>query len=111
MSSARPSKEPRLAEPAGLVLRLYVAGRLPCSVEAEANLKILLADQNGDRPTVEIVDVLLEPERALTDGIIVTPTLVRLAPLPAVQILGALSNRRLVRATLGLAARTNDDAR
>jgi len=56
------------------------------------------------------VDVLLEPERALSDGIIVTPTLVRLAPLPVVQILGALSNLGLVRATLGLATRTNDDA-
>ena len=110
MSPARPANAPRRAEPRGLVLRLYVAGRLPCSVEAEANLGLLCAEQNGDRPTVDIVDVLLEPERALSDGIIVTPTLVRLAPLPAVQILGALSNLGLVRAALGLATRTNDDA-
>ncbi len=110
MSSARPGPPPPLAEP-GLVLRLYVAGRLPCSVEAEANLDLLCAEQDGNRPSVEIVDVLLEPEQALTDGIIVTPTLVRLAPLPVVQILGALSNRRLVRAALGLVPRTNDDAR
>lgn len=111
MSSTRPSKAPSPDESAGLVLRLYVAGRLPCSMEAEANLGLLCAEQDGDRPRVEIVDVLLEPERALTDGIIVTPTLVRLAPLPAVQILGALSNLRLVRATLGLAAGTDDHAR
>ena len=110
MSPTRPANAPRGAEPRGLVLRLYVAGRLPCSVEAEANLGLLCAEQNGDRPTVDIVDVLLEPERALSDGIIVTPTLVRLAPLPVVQILGALSNLGLVRATLGLATRTNDDA-
>ena len=106
MSPARPANAPR-----GLVLRLYVAGRLPCSMEAETNLGLLCAEQDGDRPRVEIVDVLLEPERALSDGIIVTPTLVRLAPLPAVQILGALSNLRLVRAALGLVPRTNDDAR
>jgi circadian clock protein KaiB len=111
MSSVRPANAPRGVEPRGLRLRLYVAGRLPCSIEAEANLDRLCAEQDGDRPGVEIVDVLLEPERALSDGIIVTPTLVRVAPLPAVQILGALSNLRLVRAALGLVPRTNDDAR
>jgi hypothetical protein len=32
MNPARPANAPRRAEPRGLVLRLYVAGRLPCSV-------------------------------------------------------------------------------
>lgn len=87
-----------------LSLRLYVAGRAPNSAAALANLRALLAEAPVDARTadLEVVDVLEEPARALGDGVIVSPTLVRLSPAPEVRIVGSLSNLPAVRAALGL---------
>lgn len=71
----------------GLQLRLYIAGRTPNSVMALQTLETLLA---GRQHTLEVVDVLQSPERALDDGIFVTPTVVRLTPAPQVSVIGAL---------------------
>ena len=49
-----------------------------------------------------MVDVFREPERALADSILLTPTVVRLAPLPLLRIVGALSETRSVLRALGL---------
>jgi circadian clock protein KaiB len=49
---------------------------------------------------LEIVDVLQDPRRALDDGVLVTPTLVRLSPLPAVKIVGDLNEREQVLSAL-----------
>lgn len=85
-------------------LRLYVAGRAPNSAAALANLRALLAEAPLDARTadLEVVDVLEEPARALGDGVIVSPTLVRLSPAPEVRIVGSLSDLPAVRAALGL---------
>jgi circadian clock protein KaiB len=48
------------------------------------------------------VDFLREPQRALADGVIVTPTLVRLAPLPMRKVIGTLRDTLTVLAALGL---------
>jgi circadian clock protein KaiB len=85
-----------------LVLRLYIAGRGPNSVRAMANLDALVTAVGREYFEVEIVDVLIEPERALQDHVLVTPTLVKLAPLPTVQIAGDLSNGYRVVYALGL---------
>jgi len=47
---------------------------------------------NG-RHELEIVDMLEQPARALADGIIVTPTLLKLLPLPVQRVIGNLSDR------------------
>lgn len=77
--------------PAGS-FRLYIAGEAPNSVLALRNLKALCQKCYGDNYSIEVVDVLLSHERAWADGVIVTPTMVRLSPLPAVQIVGNLSD-------------------
>ncbi len=41
---------------------------------------------------IEIVDILKEPKRALSDGIIVSPTLLKLSPAPIARVIGDLSN-------------------
>jgi circadian clock protein KaiB len=51
---------------------------------------------------LEVVDFLREPQRALADGVIVTPTLVRLAPLPMRKVIGTLRDTLTVLAALGL---------
>jgi circadian clock protein KaiB len=83
-------------------LRLYVAGDGPNSSRAVSNLNVICQEYLANRHKIEIVDVLREPKRALTDGIMMTPTLIRLSPTPAVQIIGDLSDRVFTLQTLGL---------
>lgn len=102
MKSSRSSKSNEPAEAGRLALRLYVAGDLPHSREAVASLRSLCGSFGPARASIEIVDVLHEPDRALRDSIFVTPTLVRLSPGPELKLLGALSDRARVRLALGL---------
>lgn len=76
--------------------RLYVAADALNSAQAQANLMALCRSYVPERYEVELVDVFKEPQRALTDGIFLTPTLVRLAPLPVRRIVGTLSQTALV---------------
>jgi circadian clock protein KaiB len=79
-------------DPVTVQLRLYVSGNAPNSVRAIANAKAICADHFGSRPHLEVIDLLSEPLRALADGIIVTPTLLRVFPLPEQRIVGNLSD-------------------
>lgn len=88
-----------------MLLRLYVAGHAPNSAAALTNLRALLPAGETAEGSVEleVVDVLKDPGRALAEGVLVSPTLVRLSPLPVVRIVGSLSDRQTVRLALGLA--------
>lgn len=87
-----------------LKLRLYVAGHAPNSILARSNLLSLCKDWLNDCCDLEIVDVLEEPGRAFQDNVIVTPTLIKLAPAPVLNIVGNLSDRQLLAVTFGLDA-------
>src|SRR5450756_1507687 len=81
--------------------RLYVAGDAQNSAEAITNLTAICREYLPDRHSIEVLDVFLEPTRALADGIFMTPTLVKLAPAPIRRIIGTLSQTGLVLQTLG----------
>jgi circadian clock protein KaiB len=81
------------AKPRRLRLRLYVAGQAPNSVQAIANLRAICDEHFASGHDLEIVDMLDEPQRALADGIIVTPTLLKLAPLPKQRVIGSLDDQ------------------
>jgi circadian clock protein KaiB len=85
---------------ATLRLRLYVAGNAPNSLRAIANAKALCEEHFASRHELEIVDLLKHPKRALADGIIVTPTLLKLFPLPAQRVIGNLNDTSQVLQTL-----------
>jgi circadian clock protein KaiB len=76
----------------GLQLRLYIAGTAPNSLRALANLKAICAEHFPDTHALEVVDLLWHPQRGLADGIIVTPTLVKLFPLPVQRVIGNLND-------------------
>jgi circadian clock protein KaiB len=84
--------------------RLYVAGDSPNSSQAIANLTSLCRAHLPDGHEIEIVDVYKEPQRAMADGIRMTPTLVKLSPAPIRKIVGTLSQTQPVLLTLGLDA-------
>ena len=86
----------------GFAFRLYVAGESPNSVRAIANLGSICRECLPNAHTIEIVDVLDEPLRPLGDGILVTPTLVKLSPLPVSKIMGDLNERAKVLLALGI---------
>ncbi len=86
-----------------LILRLYVTGQSLNSEKASANIRKLLDEETPDRYQLEIIDVLKQPARAEQDGIIATPTLLKLQPLPVCRIIGDLSNRERVLSGLGIA--------
>lgn len=74
------------------LLRLYVAGQSTRSLSALANLAALCEEHLAGRYTIEVVDLVEEPDRALSEDILAIPTLVRLHPLPLRKVIGDLSN-------------------
>ena len=84
----------------GLVLRLYVAGHAPNSLRAIANVKAICHAHFASVHELEIVDLLEDPQQALADGIIVTPTLLKLWPLPVQRVIGTLADTNQVLLTL-----------
>jgi circadian clock protein KaiB len=82
--------------------RLYVAADTQNSVQATSNLTAFCQEHLADRYEIEYVDVFKEPNRALEEGIRMTPTLVRLSPAPVLRIVGTLADTRRVMETLGL---------
>jgi circadian clock protein KaiB len=84
---------------APLKFRLYVAGDAPNSTQARANLAALCRTRQCQ---IEVIDVFRDPKRALADGIFMTPTLVKVLPLPIRKIVGSLSHAQLVLQSLGL---------
>jgi len=81
---------------------LYVAGNAQNSSLAISNLNALCREHLPNRHQIEVVDVLREPKRALSESIFMTPTLLKHAPGPACRIVGTLSNPNVVLQTLGL---------
>lgn len=85
-----------------MVMRLYVVGGAPNSVQALANLENICQQHLQGHYQLEIVDVLEQPLRALADGVIVTPSLIKQSPLPVTQVVGNLSDPVKLRLALGL---------
>ena len=82
--------------------RLYVADDAQNSAKAIANLAAICREYLHDRYEIEIVDVYKDPKRALADGVLMTPTLIRVSPLPVRRIVGTLGQTQLVLDALGL---------
>jgi circadian clock protein KaiB len=90
IDTTTPTAEQRSAA----VLRLYVAGSTPNSTRAESNLLAAIKEMDaGDGSLeLEIVDVFTHPKRALTDGVIVTPTLIAIVANGRKTIMGDLTD-------------------
>ena len=89
------------------VFRLYLAGGAPNSVRALANLYAICRKHFPQSHRIEVIDVLKEPMRALSEAILVTPTVVKVSPAPELQIIGNLSDEEEVLRALGLPQKEN----
>lgn len=90
------------------MLRLYVAGQLPKSLRAFANLKKLCEKHLAGRYEIEIIDLLEHPSLARSDDILAVPTLVRRLPVPLRKLIGDLSDTERVLVGLRLTAETTE---
>jgi circadian clock protein KaiB len=97
------------ARPAGYV-RLYIAGSTPNSLRAQQSLRDALSAMadTAMRLTIEVIDVFKGPKRAITDGILVTPTLVALHSGKRVVMVGDLSDAAALRSVLEACARASE---
>jgi len=84
------------------VLRLYVAGQTPKSITAFANLKKICEERLSNQYSIEVIDLLLNPQLGHEHQIIAIPTLVRKLPVPVRKIIGDLSNTERVLVGLDL---------
>ena len=73
-------------------LRLYIAGWTPAGVAALSSLKALEAEYLPQGSTVEVIDLLEQPQAGVRDNVLAIPTLVRVSPKPVRRIVGNLSD-------------------
>jgi circadian clock protein KaiB len=85
----RKKVEPQAME--SWMMRLYVAGQSTRSVAAIANLRSICETYMRGRYTIEVIDLMRNPELAKADQIVAIPTLVRKLPEPVRRIIGDLS--------------------
>lgn len=79
------------AELQSVLLFLFVANDTPRSIMAIENIQRALVDLTSHRFTLEIVNVYDDPDWALANRVLVTPTL--LAPAAARRLIGDLSEK------------------
>jgi len=93
---------PDAAMGTAVVMVLYITDSGPNSVRAIANLQAICEEHLKDNFRLEVIDVLEFPLRALADGIVVTPSLAKVSPLPAAMVVGNLSDKSGVLRALGI---------
>jgi circadian clock protein KaiB len=84
------------------VLRLYIAGTTSNAVAALNNLKQICEEHLKGRYSIEVIDLLKDPQLAEGDQILATPTLVRALPTPIKKIIGNLASGERVLVGLDL---------
>lgn len=105
-ATARTEDDEGDGDPGTYRLRLYVAGQSPKSVRAVENLRRVCEEHLTGRYSIELVDLLQDPQLARGDEIIAVPTLVRTLPQPIRRIIGDLSDTEKV--LVGLQLRSED---
>jgi circadian clock protein KaiB len=75
------------------VLTLFVTGSTPKSLRAIQNIRTLCDERLHDRYELKIIDIYQHPEQVKPEQIVVTPTLIKMLPLPLRKLIGDLSNK------------------
>jgi circadian clock protein KaiB len=78
------------------VLRLYVTGMTPRSMQAIAILREICEQHLSGRYELEIIDIYQHPQLARDEQVVAAPTLIKSLPAPIRRIVGDLSDRERV---------------
>ena len=82
------------------LLRLYVTGQTPRSIQSVENLQRLCDKHLAGRFSLEVIDIYQQPALAAEGQIIAAPTLIKAMPLPLRRLVGDFSDSE--RVVLGL---------
>ena len=85
-------------------LRLYIAGWTASSVAALASVKTLEADYFPEGSTVEVIDLIQQPDAGVRDNVLAIPTVVKVRPGPVRRIVGDFSDIPKALKILGFSA-------
>ncbi len=85
-----------------LKLYLYCVGNTPASNKTINDLRTALDRNIESKYSIEIIDLLNNPEVALKDAVFITPTLIKVYPEPIKRIIGDLSDGQKVLRCLGI---------
>jgi len=99
---APPGAKPRKAASGRYILRLYVAGLMPKSTLAIANIKKICEENLQGQYELEVIDLYQQPQLAQGDQIVAVPTLIKKLPAPLRRIIGDMSDTGLVLVGLDL---------
>ena len=105
MRPTRSAQQGDKQAPSRYILKLYVAGQSPKSVNAIANIKKICEENLQGRYQLEVIDLYQQPHRAQDEQIIAMPTLIKKLPPPLRRIIGDLSNAE--RVLVGLEMRSS----
>jgi len=84
------------------ILKLFVTGSTPRSLQAIAHVKAMCEEDLAGRYTLQVIDVHQEPHLAEKDQIVALPTLLKTLPAPLRKVLGSFSEREKILAVLGV---------
>lgn len=87
------------------VLRLYVTGMTPKSLNAIENIKKICEENLKGRYELEVIDVYQQAECAKKEEIIAAPTLIKKLPLPLRRFIGDMSNKERILVGLDLVSK------
>jgi len=92
------------------ILKLYVTGQTVNSRRAIENLKSVLETELKGLYSLEVIDVLENPQLAEEDKIMATPTLMKVSPPPVRKIVGDFYDKEKVLSGLGLTTEKKERA-
>ena len=84
------------------VLRLYVTGMTPKSINAIENIRKICEENLHGRYELEVIDIYQQPEFAKKEEVIAAPTLIKKLPLPLRRFIGDMSNKEKILVGLDL---------
>jgi circadian clock protein KaiB len=87
------------------ILRLYVTGQTPRSLQSIENLRGLCEKYLKGQFDLEVIDIYQQPALAAQGQIIAAPTLIKTMPLPLRRLVGDFSDQE--RVVLGLDLKTS----
>lgn len=93
-------KKSRISRKLSYVLRLYVTGQTPRSLQSIENLQRLCEKHLPGRFSLEVIDIYQQPALAAEGQIIAAPTLIKAMPPPLRRLVGDFSDAN--RVVLGL---------
>jgi circadian clock protein KaiB len=93
-------RKARKTASARYILRLYVTGQTPRSLQSVENLRALCDKYLPGQFDLEVIDIYQQPAMAAAGQIIAAPTLIKSMPLPLRRLVGDFSDKE--RVILGL---------